>query len=75
MIQNTRARLKSRWTFGEEQTLSDEAEEIQREMGDIREEITEVDGRIWRVEREGIGWREKEAKAMELAAKEAKEFA
>jgi predicted nucleic acid-binding Zn-ribbon protein len=75
IIQNTRVRLKSGWTFGEEQTLSDEAEEIQREMNDIREEITAVDRRIRRVEREGLGSGEREAKAIELAAKEAKEFA
>lgn len=75
MIQNTRARVKSGWVIGEEQTLHDEAEEIQREVDDIREEITVVDRRIRRAERDGLGSDEKEAKAIELAAKEAKEDA
>lgn len=55
MIQNTRARVKSGWVIGEEQTLHDEAEEIQREVDDIREEITVVDRRIRRAERDQGG--------------------
>jgi prefoldin subunit 5 len=57
------------------QTLKDEADEIQREIEELREEITSVDREIRVAEREACVKGPEEAKAIELAAKEAKEFA
>jgi gas vesicle protein len=46
MIDNTRQRLKSEWVVQGKQTLKDEANEIQREVDELREEITLVDREI-----------------------------
>jgi hypothetical protein len=75
MIDNTRQRLRSGWGVQGKQTLNDEADEIQREIEELREEITLVDREIRVAERERCVEGPEEAKAIELAAKEAKEFA
>lgn len=74
MIDNTRALLKGGWEVQGRQTLSEEADEVQGEIKDLREEITLVDREIRAAEKDGSEEVD-EAKALELVAKEAKEYA
>lgn len=74
MTHNTRERLRAGWGVQGRQTLNDEAEEIQREIDELREEITFVDREIRAAEKAGS--KELEGvKGMELTAREAKECA
>jgi hypothetical protein len=74
MMDNIRVLLKGGWGVQGQQTLSDEADEMQREIVELREEITLVDREIRAAEKDGSKGLD-EAKALELVAKEAKEYA
>lgn len=66
MMDNTRALLKGGWGVQGRQTLSDEADELEREMWELREEITLVDREIRAAEKDG--WKEMDgSKEMEEA--------
>lgn len=72
MIHNTRERLRVGWGVQGRQVLNDEAEEMQREINELREEITLVDREIRATERDDSKELE-EAKATDLTSREARE--
>lgn len=75
MIYNAQERLNCGWKIGVFEKVEDEIGMMQEEIGRIRGEIALVDRKIRAAERKELEEGEEEAKAINLVAEEAKEYA